>query len=343
MLEPNQRWKRHVFMALLGLCWSCGKPKDGPLQALMLQGNTMGTTYKITLITSESADRSDIQEQVQSVLDEIDEAMSNWIETSDVSRLNHAPQGVAVSISESTARVLARSLEVNQLTHGAFDITMSPLIEVWGFGTHQLDQFPSPTEIAHRLELTGPDMITLSGNTASKRLEDVNVNLSAIAKGFAVDRVHQTLLELGYNQHLIEVGGEVATSGSNAKGLPWRLGLEAPDPESRTPRLHQVIRVSGVAVATSGNYRNYFTYNGKLYSHIIDPRTGYPVEPTIASVSIVASDCMTADALATACMVLGVQDSLDLVERIDGVECVLVEEQDGQQRTHMSSGMGEYL
>ncbi|MCB1041301.1 MAG: FAD:protein FMN transferase [Acidobacteria bacterium] len=302
----------------------------------------MGTSYRISVVAGE-LDREALQEDIQARLDRIDTLMSSWVSTSDINRINSSDRDEPITVDPETAQVLNHSLSIADLTSGAFDISMSPLIELWGFGTRDLEAFPQDDAIRELLTQTGPGTFSVTGQTVTKLHPKVTLNVSAIAKGYAVDKVHELLTEKGFTDHLVEVGGEVFAAGISIHRKPWRVGLEAPDPVSRTPEVHQVVRLSGMAVATSGNYRNFFWHEGKQYTHIIDPRTGYPIPSYVTSVSVIAKDCMSADAMATACMVLGVEASLKLMEEVPDAECMLVEEKDGKQLTHFSSGMGSYL
>ncbi len=335
---------RHVIVALFVVVQSCQQHGQANREAIQFQGETMGTSYRVTVVVNTHLiDTELLGNQIQEEVDKVDNLMSNWKENSDISLLNRAPAHETVTVSDHTSKVLKKAFATSELTAGAFDVTMSPLIELWGFGTTAFESFPAAVDIQEKLKLTGPQSFMLEDTRVTKLVPGVTINMSAIAKGYAVDLVHQLLAREEVIDHMIEIGGEVYVAGKSVHRKPWRIGLEAPDFEARTPVVHNIVHISDVGLATSGNYRNYFTYEGQLYTHILDPRTGYPVPPALASVSVIARDCMTADALATAFMVMGPKASLALVEQLSGVECVMVVEASGSQDILMSSGMEAYL
>ncbi|GIX29611.1 MAG: FAD:protein FMN transferase [Porticoccaceae bacterium] len=256
----------------------------------------------------------DLDAQIREVLDQVDRRMSTYRQDSELQHLNRAPPGRAVTVSPQLAAVLAVSQRVWRLTEGAFDPTVGPLVDLWGFGPGARTAPPAEAEVERlRAEVGfGAVALDLRAGTVVKA-RGVALDLSAVAKGYAVDRVSERLAALGLGDHLVEVGGELVARGKSPRGTPWRIAIERPEPGARVAA--RVIQVSDAAVATSGDYRNFIERDGRRYSHVIDPRTGRPARSDIASITVVAPDCATADALATGLMVLGSKKALALAER----------------------------
>ncbi|MEO1368059.1 MAG: FAD:protein FMN transferase, partial [Acidobacteriota bacterium] len=229
-----------------------------------------------------------------------------------------------VALSPKTLEVFGAALELGQLTGGALDVTIAPLVEAWGFGPDGVaTTAPEAEQLAALVETVGLDKLTLDAEagTLRKSVPDLYCDLSSLAKGYAVDRVLERLLADGFDDVLVEIGGEVRTSGRNVEGAPWRLGIESPF--AVPGQVQRVLSLENEALATSGDYRSYREIDGRRVSHLIDPRTGLPVEHKVASVSVVAPTCMRADALATALMVMGEDEGFELAER-EGVAALFL-------------------
>ena len=311
-------------------------------QRMVFQGQTMGTLYTVQIVVQEDIDRTTIQESIQSQLDRVDLLMSNWLETSEVSRFNKSSEGL--TISPETTEVIAKALRIANQTGGAFDPTLGPLIKLWGFGPKKRGSFPDQDEVNACLAKIGYQHLRLEGNRLSKDIPEITVNLSAIAKGYGVDLVSEKLKSMGYRDFAVEVGGEVRTSGVNDRGTHWRFAIENPLSETTERQIFCVTSLDNRALATSGDYRNHFVYQGQRFSHIIDPRNGFPIRPGVVSVSVVAPDCCTADALATAAMVMGPKATIELIESLPEVECLILEKDDHDLiLTKQSSGMGALI
>jgi len=269
------------------------------------EGESMGTTWHVTTVGGET---DGLQEAIETELALVDRQMSTWRDDSEVSRFNSSPSTDWFDVSPETATVVQFARDVSEATDGAFDVTVSPLIDLWNFDKNtDRKKLPSDHEIAAAREHIGWKKLTVRLDPPAIRKSDpqLKINLSAIAKGYAVDRVAERIAADFAPNYLVEVGGEVRTAGLNAKGRPWAVGIEKPTEFSRS--LHSAIPIQDRAMATSGDYRNFYIVDGKRYSHTIDPRTGRPVEHLLASVSILADSCMKADAWATAVTVLGPQ------------------------------------
>lgn len=272
-----------------------------------LHGQTMGTSYNVSVVVEDdkSIDTAKLQAAIDQSLSGIDRAMSTYKSDSEVSRFNDSLTGESTSISNISSIVIRQAIELNLFSQGALDITVGPLVDLWGFGGGSKN---SPKELvpSKQLELArskvGMHRFQLRSNQLTK-LSDVRIDLSAIAKGFAVDQVARVLDRFGLSRYLVEIGGEIVTSGKSIRNSSWVLGIESPDKLGRN--VYTMVYLDKAALATSGDYRNYFERDGKRYSHTIDPATGSPVTHNLASVSVIADDCMVADGLATALMVMG--------------------------------------
>jgi thiamine biosynthesis lipoprotein len=266
----------------------------------------MGTTYTVRLAEALSAPGQEAwQEKIQACLDEVDARMSTYKPDSEVSRFNRSQSDGWFSVSHDTAFVVAAALDISQLTEGAFDITVGPLVNIWNFGPDQRPlEVPSDAEIAVARAAVGYRNVEvrLEPPALRKRIPQVYIDLSAIAKGFAVDQVSELLQQGGVRAYMAEIGGEVRTRGVRPDGEAWRIGIERPVAGRRD--LELVVNLKDVSLATSGDYRNFFEADGRLYCHEIDPHTGRPVSNGVASVSVMDTSTMRADAFATGLMVM---------------------------------------
>lgn len=325
----------------------------------VFRGSTMGTTFTVKVVKEASgAQVEEMGRKVREALDGVNDRMSTYREDSEISRLNAHGGGEPFPLSPQTREVLGRARQVSELSGGAFDVTVAPLVEAWGFGpAGQPPDPPTETELHELLTHVGYEGLELTAEGAVKADPELSCDLSAIAKGFAVDQVALALESLGADRYMVEVGGEVRTAGRSKQGRPWIIGIEGPgagprqaagEPPAtgeeaggektsgeeasgeeagreelnlpslaglRGQGLQRLLPLSGLAMATSGDYRNFYELDGKRYSHTIDPRTGEPVDHPGASVTVVYEDCTGADAWATALLVLGPQEGLALARR----------------------------
>jgi len=331
-------WK-HRFLPVLLFLVACGPDARHETE---LRGETMGTFYQVKLVTVDPIDEAAMRTRIEAELDRINALMSNWLLDSEISRFNNHLSRDPFTVSPDTLRVVSRALELSEATDGALDPTLSPLIELWGFGTREDTSFPKPDRIEAALETVGPDKLTVIGEALVKSTPELTVNLSAIAKGYAVDRVAAIVAEAGHADFMVNIGGEVRVKGKNSRDDAWRMAIEEPRHDSGQ-EIYAILDLVDTALATSGDYRRFFVHEGTRYAHIIDPRTGYPVRHHIASASVIAPDCMTADALATALLVLEPEKGMALIEAMDGIEClILVREGDDTLTEHASSGWDTY-
>ena len=279
-----------------------------------LTGDTMGTTFSIKIVAdSEAFDRFTIGSAIARRLDEIDARMSHYRSDSELVRFNRSRTTDPNPLAQETVDLVADAMAVSRVTRGAFDVTVGPLVNLWGFGPdHPPTTVPDDVVIAALRASVGYELLEIdrARSTLRKRHADLSVDLSAIAKGYAVDAVASLLAAAGWQDYLVEIGGELRGSGVGDHGGPWRVAIERPVPG--TASLHRIIPLTNSAIATSGEYRNFYDRDGVRVSHTIDPRTGRPVTHRLASVSVVADRCAIADARATALEVLGPDDGYTL-------------------------------
>lgn len=323
------------LLALVFMLQAC---TPGP-EVWRFKGPVMGTSFHVTIVSPPAAlERTAVQNGVAAALVEVDREMSTFKADSDVSRFNRAAPGEWVAVSPGTAAVVAKALEVHALSGGAFDITVSPLVDLWGFGagSHASARLPTDDEIASATAHVGSKELGVRlDEPALIKHAERQIDLSAIAKGYGVDRAAQWLQAQGIDNYMVEVGGEVRAAGRNPTGHAWRIGIEAPGTANDT--VITAVALRDKAVATSGDYRNYFERDGKRYSHTIDPATGRPISHDLASVTVIADDCMSADAFATAIDVLGPEKGLELAERQGLPVYLLIRVGDGFEAHHNSA------
>lgn len=299
-----------LMLLPLAACW----PDKAP-ESLTISGKTMGTTYNVTVVDApKDADADTLLAAIEAALADVNSKMNNWDPTSEVSQFSASTVTTPAPISADMVTVLTEANRIHDLVGGKFDVTLAPLINLWGFGPKKPGEpIPSDEEITAALEIVGQsDKLTLTDGTLAKSLPGVSVNLSAIAKGYGVDRIGAALESAGVDRYLVEIGGDLAAKGLNAEDAPWSIGIERPDATRQT--IEVIIPVSDLGMATSGDYRNYFEEDGVRYSHIIDPTTGRPVTHTTASVTVLADSAMTADGLATAMLVVGEEEAMRIAE-----------------------------
>ena len=242
--------------------------------------------------------------------------MSNWNKSSSISKFNYLKKTDPIPVTNSLAKILSEANKVHDQSEGAFDVTLMPLTEIWGFGRKNVKKVPSEQEIETALNFVGQKSLLVLDQkrlTLRKKIDDVSVDLSGIAKGFAIDQISDSLKARGIGDFLVEIGGDLYASGEKGPKSPWVIGIEKPD--QRLGEVNIIIRIANKAVATSGDYRNFFEKDSRRYSHIIDPKTGRPISHQTASVTVLADNAMKADAWATAMMVLGAKKGLGIAEK----------------------------
>ena len=305
----------------------------------------MGTTWSVKVIDDEKP--SPEQElalglTLGNTLERVNSAMSTWLEDSELSRFNQHVSTEPFPFSEETLTVLRAAQSVSTKSGGAFDITIAPVVEAWGFGVDDPLRGPTDAEAAILMASVGMEKLTIddAAGAVTKASPALTVDLSAIAKGYGVDAVAETLEKLGYTEYLVEVGGEIRAQGHNAREVLWQIGIEQPDAERGV--LHSVLPLDNTAMATSGDYRNYIEQDGVRISHTIDARTGRPITHTLASVTVLHDSAMTADALATAINVLGPEDGHALAESMNLPVLMLIRTAPGEFSEKSSTAFTAY-
>jgi thiamine biosynthesis lipoprotein len=321
---------RAALLACIGL--AVVLPACQRSSAVKFRGQTMGTTFTVKVVgLPTNVDADQLGAEIESLLAHINQLMSNYLADSELSRLNRFQEADWFDLSSETHYVLERAQRVGEASDGAFDIAIGPLVRLWNFGPGREgpDRIPVDEDISRVLERMGSRQFELRNEPPGvrKMRPDLELDLSALAKGFAVDEVENRLLSHGVTNYLVEIGGEVQTGGLNAEGEPWRIAVEAPLAEVR--EIQRVIPLTQTALATSGDYRNYFEVDGQRYSHILDPRTGKPVDHNLVSVSVLHPSCTLADAWATALLVLGPNEGQAVAEQEALAVLFIVRQEEG--------------
>jgi thiamine biosynthesis lipoprotein len=318
--HPRRTQRRARLVPLLGLlCLLAACGDDGAERSVLaLDGRTMGTTWSVRVAAPpEDLREAELRRQIEQRLIRVNSLMSTWDPQSQLSRFNAAPVGEWFPADPELLHVVDAALRLHELSEGAFDLTVGPLVDLWGFGPGAdvaRDALPDPEAIEAALEIVGADQVeTRADPPALRRTAPVRLDLSAIAKGHGVDVMAEEIEALGATDYLAEIGGEVRARGRNGRGVPWQVGIEVPDP-ARRGVAREALGLEASAVATSGDYRNFFTVDGVRYSHTIDPATGRPVTHDVASVTVLHESAMWADGWATALNVLGSERGLALAK-----------------------------
>ena len=297
-------------LCIASLLISCSSEQTGP----QIIGNTMGTSYSVQWSdASISITTSELKDIIEQRLNRINSLMSTYIPNSQLSEFNQSPETGWHAVDSELAQLIELALSISKKSNGAFDITIGPLVNLWGFGPSDTTfTFPTDTEIDIAKRSIGYQHleVRIDPPALNKKVSDLYVDLSAIAKGYAVDEVAKILDGNHIHNYMVEIGGEVKGKGVAPHGNPWRIGIETPNFERG--KIEKIISLHDIGVATSGDYRNFIEHEDKRYSHTIDPRSGYPVRHNLGSVTVLHHSTAIADAWATAFMVLGPKKSYQL-------------------------------
>lgn len=333
-IKNNLLW---VAILLLATIWILVKHNQ-PVPYQTDQGFIFGTVYHITYQHDKG-----LKDDIEATLHRFDGSLSPFNDTAVISRIN---RNEPVAADTFFSNVFRRSMEISQETDGAFDITVAPLVNAWGFGFKQ-GTFPDSAAIDSLLQFTGYRKVKLTADgKIIKQDPRLMLDCSAVAKGYAVDVVARLLSSKGIKNYMVDIGGEVVVNGHNPQNARWRIGINKPvdDSLSVNQELQTVLHITGAGIATSGNYRNFYYRDGKKYAHTIDPRTGYPVQHSILSATVIARDCMSADAYATSFMVMGLEKSIRFVENRPDIDAYFIyTDKEGKINTYMTRGMERYL
>ena len=301
------------------------------------EGLVFGTIYKITYQHQE-----DLHNDIKAALMEVDNALSPYNKNSIISRINHNQDTL---LNEHFTHVFELAQKISTETEGAFDITVAPLVNAWGFGfKHSIDIAPNVIDSIG--QFVGYQKIRLSDGKINKDDPRTMLDCSAIAKGYGVDVVARTLDKKGVQHYMVDIGGEVVVKGKNSRMKTWRIGINKPveDSLSINQELQTILEVSGVGMATSGNYRKFYYKDGKRYAHTIDPRIGHPVQHSILSATVIAKDCTTADAYATAFMVMGLEKSMEFCKAHPELDAYFICDGEGDTyEIHNTPGMERFM
>jgi FAD:protein FMN transferase len=326
-----------LLVVLFGVFAGCDSRREHTLT-----GRTMGTTYTVKVVTGYFGSVAGLQEKIDHRLDEINRSISPYLKESEISRFNRFQQvGEEFPISADFLRVMKTAARLHELSGGAWDGTVGPLVDLWGFGRGASPGRVPPAEtIAALLGDVGFDKIEIRDSGALvKRHAAVSLDLSSVGQGYGVDQLAEILRAAGFTDYLVEIGGEIYAAGVRPDGRPWRVGISRPIAGARPEEIYKIVSLKDQAFSTSGDYRQFFVQDGIRYSHHIDPTTGYPVRNGVASVSILADTCTFADGLGTAVLVLGVEKGLALIDRLAGVAgLIVVEGPGGRLVDHPSKG-----
>ncbi len=326
-----------IFLGVISIFSGCTGKKE-----TLISGQTMGTTYHIKIVAGYFKSLGGLKQKIAQRLEGINQSMSIYIPHSEINRFN-ALEATQQRFDPSAdfRNVMRIARKIYLLTDGAWDGTVKPLVDLWGFGTRKRkDRVPTSAEIQPLLNHIGFRHIEIDASGyLIKRKKEVTLDLGSIAKGYAVDQIATLIRRNRLQDFMVEIGGETYAAGLRMDGEFWRVGINKPVKTAAFNAIYKVLRLKNKALATSGDYRNFFEINGKRYSHILDPRTGYPVSNGVVSVSIVSDSCTFADGLATAVMVMGPQKGIRLLNRLDRVTgLIVVRGPDGKLMEYDSKG-----
>lgn len=321
-----------AMAGMLGMLAAACRPAAERPALHVFEGPTMGTTFAVRVVAHElgAGRTAALRAALERTLARVDERMSTWRPDSEVSRFNRARTTDRFPVSADTLAVFRHALEISELTGGAFDVTVGPLVDAWGFGPAGAPAaFPTARDVERLRRRVGYRRlrIDLAASSVRKLEPRLESDLSALAKGYAVDQVAERLQAEGFDSYLVEVGGEVRAGGRSPRGDAWRVGIERP--AVGPPAVQRLVRLRDRALATSGDYRNYHELDGRRVAHTIDPRSGRPVDHGLASVSVVDPLCVRADAIATALGVLGPDAGFELAVEQGWAALLIVRRDDG--------------
>lgn len=302
------------ILALFAVAGCDDRPSPAP-SSLVLEGKTMGTFWRVSLAGVESQRATELKQAIQQQLDADDQELSTWKKNSDLSRFNQYRGQQPQAVSENMADIVTLALRIGKKTAGAMDITVGPLVNLWGFGPDkQPDSIPSQAQIDAARALTGLQHLkviqTGEGQWLQKDLPALYVDLSTVGEGFATDHLARLMEQQGINNYLVSVGGAVLTRGKNSDGKAWRVAIQKPTDKENA--VEAIVDLQGHGISTSGSYRNYYELDGKRISHVIDPVTGRPIEHKLVSATVIATTALEADGWDTGLMVLGTEKARQL-------------------------------
>ncbi len=328
--------KLFFFFLLITVLISCN---NSPLKYIYNKGFVYGTMYSIVY---ESPGGKDFQEEISDKFKEYTLIFSTYEKESTISKINNNEH---VKPGPEFLKCFYRAMEISEITRGAFDITAGPMVNAWGFGPDEKEKM-TQEKVDSLIEITGYHKIHVENGEIIKENPNMKLDMSAIAKGFTSDLIAEFLAEKGCENYMVEIGGEVAAKGKNERGKTWTIGISKPDEDLMlsNSEFQAKIQLPEHALATSGNYRNFYEEDGKKYAHTIDPKTGYPVQHSLLSATVLADNCMTADAFATAFMVLGLESGIEIARTIPEIEVFFIyADEQGNNQIYMSEEFEKYI
>jgi thiamine biosynthesis lipoprotein len=342
MTLRDSLFRRRWVAALLPIFFCLGCSHGIP--EIDLSGPTMGTTYSVKVARPpDEVDGHTLRVAIDEVLAHIDVTMSGYRSDSEIARFNASSSTEWFDVSADVATVVQTALAVSRASGGTFDITVAPLVKAWGFGASgEPTELPDDAELAQIKQRVGYQhlQVRLDPPALRKDVPELSVDLNGIAPGFAVDLLAKRLESMGVDNFMIDIGGEIQAHGVASRGGPWRIAVERPI--DKEPEPYKILQLQNAAVTTSGEYRHYYDRNGQRYSHTIDPRTGRPVQHSLASVVVAGQTSMDIDAWATAFNVLGTQEGKALAEKL-GMPVMFIDAQNGQLQSVMTAQFGKFI
>lgn len=328
-----------IFLTLfISGCGQSDEPKE-----LYLEGRTMGTTYNIKVFAKQDKlDSLNLLPEVEQLLKGVNQSMSTYIKDSEINNFNRIPAGQVMPISADFRAVVAESIRLGESTK-TLDVTMGPLIDLWGFGPDKKPtKRPAGEELANMIAKIGVDKLTLTEQGLAKTIDGLELSFSATAKGYGIDKVAELLESHGLTDYMVEIGGELRISGKKPNEKNWRIAIEQPDAEPGTRQVHLILAPGNNGMATSGDYRIFYEMDGETYSHLIDPVTGMPTRHDLVSVTVLHPSAMTADGLATALTIMGMDKAQAYAEKNDLAVYLIAKSKDGLV-TYSSPAFKPYL
>lgn len=338
IMEKNNNWKwklPFLILLIVGTFFIFRKQATTPYQKN--SGMVFGTFYNITYQSD-----TDLQEEIEAELAKVDQSLSPFNKQSIITAVNNNED---VEVNDMFKDVFTTAMLVSEETHGDFDITVSPLVNIWGFGFKH-DLTPDSSKIDSLKQFVGYQMVKLEGNKVKKKDPRIMLDCSSIAKGYGVDAVGKLLERKGIRNFMVEIGGEVVTKGISSKKEAWRIGISKPIEDSLavSGELQDIITMQDEGMATSGNYRNFYYKDGKRYAHTINPHTGYPVEHSLLSATVISKSCTKADAYATSFMVMGYEKALEFLKSHDNLSVFFIYSDDkGETQVYYSPSLKSRL
>lgn len=327
-----------ILLVLAFVTFAC---KDKKPVFESFSGFTQGTTFRIVYENKKNIDKEDLESKVDRILHDFDMSLSLYNDSSVISRINRNEEVIPDTFF---TEVFKKSVIISEMTDGAFDITVGPLVKAWGFGPDSHKNF-SESKRDSLMNLVGMEKVSLSNGRLKKLNPGICLDVNAIAQGYSVDVIYRYFDNLGIENYLIEIGGEVRAKGDKS-GAQWRIGIDKPADNNMISgeTLQAIIRISDKALATSGNYRKFYIEDGIKYSHTIDPKTGYPAKNSLLSATIISDDCAMSDGIATACMVMGNEAAIDFITRNPQFSAYFVySDESGNYKTWISDNLQDFI